>query len=106
MFLLKTLPKEFWWSYNRKSIACRLLVNGMDDGEYEVYYWRDGNDETDFVLVWGEEVLGLEVKSGRRTLGVGLASFKTHFPNAKTLVIGTVGLSLELFFSTKPEMLF
>ncbi len=94
------------WGRWVESAVGTHLVNGMDDGEYEVFYWRDGKDEMDFVLVRGEEVLGLEVKSGRRTAGAGLASFKSHFPKAKTLVIGTGGLSLELFFSTKPELLF
>lgn len=94
------------WGRWVESAVGTHLVNGMDDGEYEVFYWRDGNDEMDFVLVRGEEALGLEVKSGRRTAGVGLSSFKNHFPKAKTLVIGTGGLSLELFFSTKPELLF
>lgn len=99
------LDSKKWGRWVESAVGTHL-VNGTDDGEYKVFYWRDGDDETDFVLVWGEEVLGLEVKSGRRTAGTGLKSFKTHFPKAKTLVIGTGGLSLELFFNTKPEMLF
>ncbi len=99
------IDRQRWGRWVESAVGAHLL-NGAADGEYQVYYWRDGNDEMDFVLVRGEEVLGLEVKSGRRTAGNGMAAFKRRFPTAKTLVIGTGGLALDLFFRTSPEQLF
>lgn len=99
------IDRQRWGRWVESAVGAHLL-NGSADGEYQVYYWRDGNDEMDFVLVRGEEVLGLEVKSGRRTAGNGMAAFKRRFPTAKTLVIGTGGLALDLFFRTSPEQLF
>lgn len=99
------IDRQRWGRWVESAVGAHLL-NGAADGEYQVYYWRDGNDEMDFVLVRGEEVLGLEVKSGRRTAGNGMAAFKRRFPMAKTLVIGTSGLALDLFFRTHPEQLF
>lgn len=99
------IDRQRWGRWVESAVGAHLL-NGAADGEYQVYYWRDGNDEMDFVLVRGEEVLGLEGKSGRRTAGNGMAAFKRRFPTAKTLVIGTGGLALDLFFRTSPEQLF
>lgn len=99
------IDRQRWGRWVESAVGAHLL-NGSADGEYLVCYWRDGDDETDFVLVRGEEVLGIEVKSGRRTAGNGLAAFKKRFPGAKTLVVGTGGLDLELFFRTQPEQLF
>lgn len=97
--------RQRWGRWVESAVGAHLL-NGAADGEYQVFYWRNGGDEIDFVLVRGEEVLGLEVKSGRRTAGNGLVAFKHQFPHAKTLVIGTGGLALDLFFRTPPEQLF
>lgn len=99
------VDRQRWGRWVESAVGAHLL-NGAPDGEYQVFYWRDGNDEVDYVLVRDTEVLGLEVKSGRRTAGNGLSAFKKHFPNAKSLVIGTGGLDLDLFFRTNPELLF
>ncbi len=99
------VDRQRWGRWVESAVGAHLL-NGASDGEYQVFYWRDGNDEVDYVLVRDTEVLGLEVKSGRRTAGNGLSAFKKHFPNAKSLVIGRGGLDLDLFFLTNPELLF
>ncbi len=97
--------RQRWGRWVESAVGAHLL-NGADDGEYQTFYWREGNDEVDFVLVRDNELLGLEVKSGKRTAGKGLVAFKQHFPKAQTLVIGTGGINLELFFKTQPENLF
>ncbi len=97
--------RQRWGRWVESAVGAHLL-NGAADGEYQVFYWRSGDDEIDFVLVRDAEILGLEVKSGRRTSGNGLAAFKRQFPHAQTLVIGTGGLALDLFFRTAPEQLF
>jgi predicted AAA+ superfamily ATPase len=58
----------------------------------ELYYWRDGNHEVDFVYQMGKDLFAIEVKSGKNQrggsqLGSGLAQFKTRFSNAKTLLL-------------------
>jgi predicted AAA+ superfamily ATPase len=53
----------------------------------ELFYWRDGKHEVDFVLRRGKKVWAIEVKSGRRRIGSGLAAFTDRFPGAKTAII-------------------
>jgi uncharacterized protein len=49
----------------------------------QVYYWREGDFEVDYVLVHEGDVFGIEVKSGRRKTGNGLTLFKKHYEKAK-----------------------
>lgn len=53
----------------------------------EVFYWRDGNDEVDFVLKKDKQILAIEVKSGRPRRGEGIQAFQKKFPDAKTIVM-------------------
>lgn len=64
---------------------------------FEVRWWREGQDEVDFVLVQGEDVIAVEVKSGRVKSLRGLAAFVNRVPHAKTLTIGSNACPLEAF---------
>lgn len=76
------------YSAEEKGRVFELIV-GMQlvrTGE-ELFYWRDGNSEVDFVLKKGKKVYGIEVKSGRKKSSTGLEKFKQKFPEAKTIII-------------------
>lgn len=80
------------------------LVNQTAGGPVEVFYWRERNDEVDYVLRRGESVAAVEVKSGRaRERMPGLDAFLRRFPGAKPLVVGPDGIPLEDFLSTPPD---
>ncbi len=53
----------------------------------ELYYWRVGNKEVDFIYKFGKKLWAIEVKSGRRKRASGLLEFKKHFPNSETFVV-------------------
>ena len=53
----------------------------------ELYYWRDGKYEVDFVVRRGKSIWGIEVKSGRRRSLGGLDAFTKKFPHAKAVLI-------------------
>lgn len=76
------------------------LANAAACGECEVFYWREGNREVDFVIRSGKVVVGLEVKSGR-TSGrlAGLGGFTEAFRPTRTLLVGGDGIPLEEFLS-------
>ena len=77
------------------------LVNGASKAGMEVYYWREGNLEVDYILRKGKKLLAIEVKSGRRITSLpGLAVFAKRYKEAKTLVVGPGGIELEQFLST------
>lgn len=93
-----------WGRWVESAVGAHLL-NNASEGMYQVFYWRERNDEVDFVLVDGSHVLGIEVKSGHHGAGSGLRAFQRRFPQAKTLVVGTGGLPLDVFLSSSPAVL-
>ena len=58
---------------------------------------RSLSNEVDFVVGWGEDVIGIEVKSGRVRSTGGLTAFSLRFPGARTLVIGSPACTVEGF---------
>ena len=53
----------------------------------QLYYWRENNEEVDYVHSFGKNLLALEVKSGRKKSSKGLVAFLKHFPNAQTQIV-------------------
>ncbi len=80
------------------AIGAYLLARARQDG-FNVFWWRDGNFEVDFVLQDGERITAIEVKSSRPKNADGLAKFMSKFSNAKPLVVGSdyTGCLLEDF---------
>lgn len=65
------------------------LVVGSDlvQSDLEVSYWRQANNEVDFVVNIGPRLYAIEVKSGRKKNLNGLAAFAKEFSIAKPVVI-------------------
>lgn len=51
-----------------------------------LYYWREKNDEVDFVYTFGRKIFAIEVKSGRKKSTKGLSQFIRHFPKAEAMI--------------------
>lgn len=103
---IKSQP-ETWGRYVESAVGAHLLNLSLTDA-IGVYYWRDGNNEIDYVLTKGDAVLGVEVKSGRRNYGSGLAPFTRSFPMASVLVVSESGeggsMSIAEFFAEKTAL--
>ena len=76
------------------------LANAAAAGECELFYWRDRNQEVDFVVKKGRNLTAVEVKSGRsRDAQPGLAAFRDAFKPKRSLLVGGDGLAIEEFLS-------
>lgn len=53
----------------------------------QVFYWRERNDEVDFVYQYRDQTYAIEVKSGRKKSGKGLLAFAAHAPKACPVII-------------------
>ncbi len=80
------------------AVGASLLKRGIAE-HFDVYWWRDGSDEVDFVLSSGEALTAIEVKSGRVKSLRGLDAFCSKYPVTKSIVIGASGVSLESFLN-------
>ena len=85
---------------SESAVGAYLLARSKTDG-FELFWWRDGDFEVDFVLRRGEAVMAIEVKSGGIGDPRGLEAFKSRFPEATALVVGTPAAPLEDFLLGK-----
>ncbi len=97
-------PAE-WGRVIESTIGAHLL-NDAQEGGYEVYYWRERNDEVDFILKKEGTVIALEVKSGTSNKTKGMQVFNKQFKPHKVLMVGINGIRWEDFLRLKPGALF
>lgn len=96
---------ELWGRLVESSVGTHLLNHSISE-RYNLYYWREGNYEVDFVLEKGDKAIGLEVKSGKRGENEGMGVFAEKFHPEKVLLIGTGGIPYEEFLRINPKELF
>ncbi len=95
------------WGRWVESAVGAHLVNYAEEQNYSVFYWRNRDDEVDFVLQRGlDDVVAIEVKSGNRSDNKGLHLFVEQFHPKHTMVVGAGGFPLESFLHIAPEQLF
>lgn len=86
------------WGHLVESAVGAHLANAAAIGECELFYWRERNDEVDFVVRRGRWVVAIEVKSGRaRRAHAGSAAFSAAFKISRSLLVGGGGVSVEEF---------
>ena len=96
--------QKSWGRYVESAVGA-YLVNQAAINDFKVFYWRDKNDEVDFVLVRRQKKIAIEVKTGRRTMNESLPKFAEAYKPYRSLVVGSGGLSAEEFLSIDLEML-
>ncbi|MDR1951861.1 MAG: AAA family ATPase [Bacteroidales bacterium] len=94
------------WGRFVESAVGAHLVNQTLSGRYEVMYWRENNNEIDFILKSDNKIVAIEVKSGRKNNTKGLSVFSSKFKPQKTILVGTSGISTEEFLQGNPTQLF
>ena len=82
------------------------LLNHSFSERYNLYYWREGNNEVDFILKRGGDVISLEVNSGVGVDTKGMDLFNEKFHPHKILLVGTGGIPYEEFLKINPKDLF
>ena len=95
---------QLWGRWVESAVGCYLL-DKADELEYQLYYWRDNNEEVDFVITRGDRLLAIEVKSGRWQMNSGLATFRERFHPQYSLVVGGSAMPLVEFFGGNLENL-
>lgn len=91
-----------WGRLIENAVGAHFL-NDMTQQQETPTYWRDGHHEVDFVITHGQQIWGVEVKSGLPRKLSGLTAFKKRYPKANAFIIGNGGVPLEDFF-LKPAM--
>ena len=94
------------WGRIVESTVGTHLVNQALREHYSVYYWRDRNDEVDFVLERQGKIIAIEVKSSFSKNKKGMDAFKKKFNPHKMYFIDNKALSWLDFIKINPIELF
>ncbi|GAB3641641.1 ATP-binding protein [Spirosoma arcticum] len=100
----RTNPVE-WGHWVETAIGAHLN-RAARLGNVELFYWRDGNDEVDFIIRRGRQVIGLEVKSGRTQSAPGIVAFRQKAHPDKVLLVGNSGIPWVDFLRADVNALF
>ena len=73
---------------------------------FEVFYWREKNNEVDFILRKNNSVIAIEVKSNAEKRTKGLESLRSLFNPQSAFIVGDGGISAEDFLLTDLRKLF
>jgi hypothetical protein len=92
-----TTPK-LWGRWVESAVGA-YLSNKADEYDYKLYYWREREDEVDFIMEYDKRYIAIEVKSGRRTSNEGLSVFRDKFHPAQSFVVGSGGIPIDEFLS-------
>ena len=94
------------WGHIFESGIGAYIVSQAFTHRFEVFYWRERNDEVDFVLRKKGSVVAIEVKSNAEKRTEGLEKFRQLFNPQSSFIIGDGGVSADDFFSMDIKKLF
>jgi predicted AAA+ superfamily ATPase len=90
---------EFWGRLVESAVGAHL-ANAASVGDLSLYYWRERNQEVDFVVKAGRRLAAIEVKSGRTPeVHAGTVAFAAAFKPQRSLLVGGDGIELGEFLS-------
>lgn len=91
--------RSYWGRLVESAVGAHLYNLSFLD--YNLYYWRDGSNEVDFVLKKGSRLLAIEVKTGDRGgRHQGLEAFSKEFNPHREILVGDKGMPLVDFLGT------
>lgn len=108
------IPNSFEQAVSVRKIWGRIFESGVGAylvsqafvNRFEVFYWRDRNEEVDFILRKQGKIVAVEVKSNAEKNTSGLEAFKNKFRPSLSLVVGDGGMAAEDFMTMDIRALF
>lgn len=94
-----------WGRFVESAVGAHLINSGLKY-RFNVYYWNQGGFEVDYIIEKGDDIIAIEVKSGKDSQNKGLAAFDAEFHPRGIYVVGTDGIPLEEFLGMNPSELF
>ena len=99
------MDRKVWGHIFESGIGAYIISQAFVH-QFEVFYWRERNDEVDFVLRKKGSVIAIEVKSNAEKNTTGLETFKKLFKPQTALIVGDGGIRAEEFLSMDIRRLF
>lgn len=102
----ETLKDLRLWGRKIEQAVGSFLINSSRIENFDLYYWRDGNNEVDFIIKTGKKTIAIEFKSGKATFHKGLVAFSEKFKPMKTILVSDYEWNWKDFFSLNISQLF
>ena len=80
------------------AIGAYLLKREREE-HFDVFWWREGDQEVDFVIQDGLARTAIEVKSGRIKRVGGFDAFTSKYPKTHCIVVGSAEAPVEDFLA-------
>lgn len=100
-----TADSRLWGQLMESAIGTHI-INSAFVHRFEVYYWREGNNEVDFILRKYNKLIAIEVKSNSESSSPGLADFSNRFTPQAAFIVGRNGIAPETFLAMDLSLLF
>ena len=108
MDFAKAKDDDTFWGRLVESAVGMHLLNSVAGEDVNLGYWREKQNEVDFVLYNEYSTVAFEVKSGGRTYGRGMDAFLKRYPGSKVFSVsakadaGSMTIPLEEFLLRNP----
>jgi predicted AAA+ superfamily ATPase len=90
-----------FWGRLVESAVGAYILNSIRGTQIEVFYWREDDNEVDFVLKQGKRLVALEVKSNFESIRKsGIDIFVQKYRPHRVLLVGGDGIPLAQFLSS------
>lgn len=104
-FEQSVINRKEWGRIFESGIGAYLVSQAFVH-RFEVFYWRERNDEVDFVLRKKNSVVAIEVKSNAEKTTAGIEKFRQMYRPTASLIIGEAGIKAEDFLTMDIRKLF
>ena len=85
-----------YWGHLVESAVGAHLINSTRGTSAEIFYWREGNKEVDFIVRSGRMTVAVEVKTGyAKEVLPGMEALSKRFRIQRKLVVGGQGIKVE-----------
>ncbi len=99
------LDRKSWGRTFESGIGAHLVSQAFVH-RFDVFYWRERNDEVDFILRKKNSLVAIEVKSNAEKRTGGLDKFRELFKPTTSFIVGDGGINAEEFMSLDLTKLF
>ncbi len=99
------LRPDIWGRWVESVVGAHLINQALPKG-FSLFYWRERNDEVDFVLQFRGKSVAIEVKSSPGNAKKGMDAFQKKFSPERILLVGKEGMPVEDFLKVNPPDLF
>lgn len=99
------IDRKIWGNIFESAIGAYIL-NEAFSKRFEVFYWRERNDEVDFIIRKNGVAVAIEVKSNAEKNTSGLEKFRQLYSTRYSFIVGSGGMKTEEFLSLNLKELF